>query len=109
MRVAPGFLMLLAATACSTTAPARRDVDPAAAERGRSLAGRACSGCHAVAAADVSPVPAAPPLRTLAHRHDPVGVERRLQEVNAAGHGMPPRWLTDGERRDLAAYVASFD
>jgi mono/diheme cytochrome c family protein len=79
--------------------------DPAAVERGRTLAQRACSGCHAVGPEDAS-VPGAPAFRDLGSRRDVI--ERTLTAA-AAGHSMPPRWLTDSERRDVAAYIATLD
>jgi cytochrome c len=67
---------------------------------------RSCAGCHAVAESGDSRNPDAPPFRTLAARLPGESLDRRLEELAAHGHrNMPPIYITQDERRDVAAYI----
>ena len=89
----------------SQAAPAA--ADPALA-RGAHIALRDCSACHAVALADRSPNPGAPPFSVLRLRYNPISLERRLATFPRFGHeAMPPRSLAETDVADLAAYIQS--
>jgi cytochrome c len=59
---------------------------------GRELISRRCSGCHAIAAADVSRHPQAPPFRTLGKRYPIKSLEEALAEGIYTGHPDMPEY-----------------
>ena len=61
--------------------------DPA---RGRALAIALCSRCHAVEATGASPLPAAPPFRTLEERYPIESLAEGLAEGLVTGHASMP-------------------
>lgn len=77
-------------------------------ERGRSLAVGLCGRCHAVAARDASPLPEAPPFRTLGDRYPIESLAEALAEGLVAGHpAMPEVQLEPEAIDDLLAYLGS--
>ena len=78
------------------------------ADRGAILVRQKCAGCHAVERSGDSPMPAAPPFRTMGVNY-PV---RDLQEAFAEGlvtthPAMPAFELQSTEIEDLIAYLES--
>ncbi len=61
--------------------------DPA---RGRALAVALCSRCHAVETKGASPLPAAPPFRTLEERYPIESLAEGLAEGLVTGHASMP-------------------
>ena len=76
-------------------------------DRGRALAQANCARCHAIGRTGESPLPKAPPFRTL-HRRYPV---QNLAEAFAEGirvaHPMPEFRLEPNQIDDLIAYLQS--
>lgn len=102
----------LAGCATQTGAPAPQPQPPltAAAERGFSLAGQRCGGCHALGLLDESRQSMAPPFRDMSLRYNDIAFERRMAELDGRGHGeMPPVRLATSEARDLTAYIHSLN
>ena len=113
-------LLALALAACTATpapepaqaaapaAPQTVSTPATAAERGRELAVRVCSGCHALAPGQVSPRPPAPPFPTFAGRFTELTLHRRLTEISETGHTqMPTLAVHTDEVEDLVAYLNS--
>jgi cytochrome c len=78
-------------------------------DRGRALAQANCARCHAIGRAGESPLPKAPPFRTL-HRRYPI---QNLAEAFAEGirvvHPMPEFRLEPNQIDDLIAYLKSLE
>jgi mono/diheme cytochrome c family protein len=73
-------------------------------ERGRAILDANCSRCHAISAEGESPLPAAPPFRTLGKRY-PVGdLEEALAEGIMTGHPEMPQLSFQPE--EIAAVIA---
>jgi mono/diheme cytochrome c family protein len=97
----------LAAVAPASAATRAHAVDPAI-ERGHQLAIRRCAECHAIGRGRESPDGDAPRFVALRLRFNELSLERRLAGIPWGQHaGMPPVGLTEGDRRDLAAYIES--
>jgi cytochrome c len=81
--------------------------DPAV-QRGRAFAQANCSRCHAVGPSGESPLPKAPPFRTL-HERYPVEdlVESLAEGIRTAHPAMPEFALDKNQIRDLIAYLKS--
>ena len=83
------------------------------AARGRVLAEKNCSGCHAVGETDTSPYAPAPPLRTIHTKYDVEGLAEAFAEGIGVGHKgekqMPEFVLTPAEIDDLLAYLDSLE
>jgi mono/diheme cytochrome c family protein len=108
-----------AAALCVTSATAQ-GADHAKIEAGKRVAQRSCGGCHAVADGP-SPLPEAPPFRTLHERYPAGGLDQllseavmtqshRLEEGRSPGHWRMG-WITldDDERAKLAVYLKSLE
>ena len=111
------IIMLLALTGCAVqpVAPVGREtfVDSSvpnllAQPRGVAYAQANCSGCHAIGATDESPLPAAPPFRTLGLRY-PVDdlAEAFAEGMDTAHPAMPEFVMSTEENSDLIAYLKS--
>ncbi len=85
------------------------DGEPRAlAQRGRALAERMCSRCHAVGGSGSSPHSAAPAFRTLNRRVDLDFFINRLRDGLTSGHpDMPMFRFTREDARALTAYLRS--
>lgn len=108
------FILCLAAAVAGCAAGAGSPVDQpgplVGIERGQALAGQRCGACHALGPSGDSAQPMAPPFRVMSGRFSPIGLERRMAELDRRGHGeMPPVRLTADEARDIAAYIASLE
>jgi cytochrome c553 len=77
-------------------------------ERGHMVAARDCARCHAVEAAGPSARPTAPPFRDIRHRYNELSLQREFAAIREVGHyEMPPTPISQGDARDLAAYIDS--
>jgi cytochrome c len=77
-------------------------------ERGRLIAERNCSRCHAVGRAGESPNPKSPPFRTLAQRYPLKDLEESMAEGLMVGHEgpeMPVFEFRPQQIADLMAYL----
>ena len=118
------LIMVLASPACSRSSDSRPTDSgpeasvavPAAADdfefteleesvgRGEAIAETACAGCHALGAADESPHPDAPPLRSLSQTIDLDTLEARFADGSISDHPDMPDWQF--EQIDAAGLVA---
>lgn len=98
--IVAGALLFVGFTASSLAAG-----DPA---RGRELATALCGRCHATGPAGASPLPAAPPFRTLKERYPIESLAEGLAEGLVTGHpGMPEVQLEPAAIADFLAYLGS--
>ena len=81
-----------------------QEADLAAA--GRTIAHTHCSGCHATGRQGPSPLPQAPPLRSLAKRYPVHNLAESLAEGAIAGHPDIPE-LERNAIEALLAYIGS--
>ena len=76
--------------------------------RGAVLAQTRCSGCHATGASDSSPMPAAPPFRSLSQRYPVADLQEALAEGLVTAHpAMPEVVMEEADIADLIAYLDS--
>lgn len=86
---------------------------PAFAQEGRVQRGLTfvrvnCAQCHAIGRYDQSPVPEAPPFRTLHTRYPVESLAEALAEGITTGHpSMPEFQLDPAQINDLIAYLKS--
>jgi mono/diheme cytochrome c family protein len=77
-------------------------------ERGRALLEENCSSCHATGSEGDSPLPAAPPFRTLGSRYPVADLAEALAEGIVTGHpGMPEFVFEPEEIEAIVAYLDS--
>jgi cytochrome c len=81
-----------------------------AIERGRVFAERNCASCHATGSVGESPLPKAPPFRSL-HRRYPVDdlVEALAEGIRTAHRAMPEFELDQAQIDGLMAYLKSLE
>jgi cytochrome c len=109
MRGALAVALFLSLGACAALGGRFARSPPSPAERGHSVARRACAACHAVEATGVSPKPPAPTFASVEMRHT-ASLESRVADLTRLGHyGMPPLVLSPDEVRDLVTYIASLE
>ncbi len=90
-------------------------VEPAAAgdkqvERGRALARRECSRCHAIGRTGTSPLPQAPPFRTLHERYPVDDLAEALTEGIRTGHPTMPEFRFDPDEAEaFIAYLKTLE
>lgn len=110
MRPLPS-VMLAVAAALVIAGPAfaqDSETGPNAVDRGKALAVRNCSGCHAVELEGESPNPKAPPFRTLSERFPIDALEETFIGTIDTGHpGMPVFVATQEQIDDIIAYIAT--
>lgn len=76
--------------------------------RGREVADRNCSLCHAITPDGASPHPKAPPFRSLSGRYPLESLGEALAEGIVVGHsGMPQIELEPQQINDLIVYIKS--
>jgi cytochrome c len=81
-----------------------------AADRGRRFAQANCSHCHAIGRFGESPLPIAPPFRTLHEKYPVEYLEEAFAEGIVSGHpSMPQFELPPDQIRDLIAYLKSLE
>jgi mono/diheme cytochrome c family protein len=78
--------------------------------RGRAFAQANCARCHAIGRSGKSPLPKAPPFRTLHERYPVEDLTESLAEGIRTGHpAMPEFVLNKDQIRDLIAYLKSLE
>jgi mono/diheme cytochrome c family protein len=81
-----------------------------AAQRGLVIVRTNCSRCHAVGKAGDSPLPIAPPFRTLHERYPVEDLQEPLAEGIVTGHPTMPEFRFDpGQVGDIIAYLKSLE
>jgi cytochrome c len=81
-----------------------------AARRGFAIVQANCARCHAVERVGDSPLPAAPPFRTLHERYPVESLQESLAEGIVAGHPDMPEFSFDpGQVGDVIAYLKSLE
>lgn len=102
-------LLLAAALLALTAASADAAAFTAAQQRGQVFARTNCGGCHSIDGVTSSPLPIAPPFRTL-HRKYPIeALEEALAEGITTGHPTMPEFrLEPGQINDLISFLKSF-
>ena len=81
-----------------------------AAQRGLVIVRANCSRCHAVGKAGDSPLPIAPPFRTLHERYPVEDLQEPLAEGIVTGHPTMPEFRFDpGQVGDIIAYLKSLE
>ena len=81
-----------------------------AAQRGLVIVRTNCSRCHAIGKVGDSPLPIAPPFRTLHERYRVEDLEEPLAEGIVTGHPTMPEFRFDpGQVGDIIAYLKSLE
>ena len=81
-----------------------------AAQRGFVFVKENCSRCHAIGLHGASPLPVAPPFRTLHERYPVEDLAEALAEGIVTGHpSMPEFRLDPGQIGDVIAYLKSLE
>jgi len=81
-----------------------------AAQRGLVLVRTHCAKCHSVDRVGGSPLPVAPPFRSLHNRYPVETLEESLAEGIVTGHpSMPEFRLDPGQIGDVIAYLKSLE
>lgn len=94
------------AAACLAVPAIAAPVRAPGVDRGAHVAERDCAICHAVGPTGASPNGAAPPLRGVAMRYNPIALEKALARIAQQGHfEMRPHALSETDAADLAAYI----
>jgi len=82
------------------------DVLSSAAQRGSVIVRTNCARCHAIGKAGDSPLPIAPPFRTLHDRYPVEDLQEPLAEGIVTGHPNMPEFRFDpGQVGDIIAYL----
>lgn len=103
MRV-PALVLVLAISTQAAVA-----LEPGA-QRGQTFAQANCSMCHAVGRFGTSPLPIAPPFRTLHERYPVEDLEESLAEGIVTGHPSMPQFRLDpAQINDLIAYLKGLE
>ena len=101
--------VLALATTLVTSTQAGVALEPGA-QRGLTFARANCSICHAVGRFGTSPLPIAPPFRTLHERYPVEDLEESLAEGIVTGHPSMPQFRLDpAQINDLIAYLKSLE
>jgi mono/diheme cytochrome c family protein len=80
------------------------------AQRGLTFVQANCSKCHAISKVGESPLPVAPPFRTLHNRYPVESLQEALAEGIITGHpSMPEFKLDPGQVRDVIAYLKTLE
>jgi len=86
------------------------DVLSPAAQRGLVIVRTNCSRCHAIGKVGDSPLPIAPPFRTLHERYPVDDLQEPLAEGIVTGHPTMPEFRFDpGQVGDIIAYLESLE
>jgi cytochrome c len=106
MRISIMLAAVVGAFLITTTSQAQEQT----VQRGRSFAQTNCARCHAIGPVGESPLPKAPPFRTL-HLRYPVEdiVESLAEGIRTAHPAMPEFQLDDAQIADLIAYLKSLE
>ena len=96
--------LIVSLLALMTLGSAAQVQDPV--RHGRALVGKFCSSCHAVARFGRSPVPSAPPFRTLGRNFDLDQLPRWLERGIASNHpDMPEFKFSADDALAVRAYL----
>ncbi len=96
-------------TLMPTSAKGEEVLSPAA-QRGLIIVRTNCSRCHALGKVGNSPLPIAPPFRTLHERYPVEDLEEPLAEGIVTGHPTMPEFRFDpGQVGDIIAYLKSLE
>jgi cytochrome c len=80
------------------------------ARRGFAILQTHCARCHAVGRSGASPLPAAPPFRTLHERYPVESLQESLAEGIVTGHPDMPEFRFDPDQiGDIIAYLKSLE
>jgi mono/diheme cytochrome c family protein len=80
------------------------------AQRGLRIVRANCSRCHAIGKIGVSPLPIAPPFRTLHERYPVEDLQEPLAEGIVTGHPTMPEFRFDpGQVGDIIAYLKTLE
>ena len=101
LRAAALLFVLVAASAS--------EAQEAQIERGRNFAENNCARCHAVGTTGESPLPKAPPFRTLHLRYPVEQLAESLAEGIKTSHPMPEFQLDSAQIADVMAYLKSLE
>lgn len=103
MRIAIAFALTLGATASATA------LEPAA-QRGQVFAQTNCAMCHAIGRFGDSPLPLAPPFRTLHDLYPIEDLAEAFAEGVVTGHPSMPQYQLDPPQiDDLLAYMKTLE
>jgi len=95
-------VLILAAGAASALEPDE--------QRGLTFVKTNCSMCHAIGKYDESPLPVAPPFRTLHERYPVENLQESLAEGIVTGHpSMPQFQLEPDQINDVIAYLKTLE
>ncbi|MGH9892790.1 MAG: c-type cytochrome [bacterium] len=87
-----------------------RDAVADAARRGLVFVKTNCSQCHAIGKLDESPLPDAPPLRSLHEFYEVEDLEESLAEGIVTGHPSMPLFQLDAAQiSDVIAYLETLE
>jgi mono/diheme cytochrome c family protein len=79
-------------------------------QRGKTFAQTNCAPCHAVGPVGESPIPEAPPFRTLHERYPVENLSEALAEGIVTGHPTMPEFRLDPDQiTDLISYLKSLE
>jgi cytochrome c len=80
------------------------------AQRGQTFVQTNCAGCHAVGRTGESPLPIAPPFRTLHTRYPVENLAEALAEGITTGHPSMPEFRLDAAQiNDVIAYLKTLE
>jgi mono/diheme cytochrome c family protein len=89
--------------------PALAQMSPAE-QRGKTFAQNNCARCHSIDRVSPSPLPIAPPFRTLHLRYNVETLDEALGEGIVTGHpSMPEFKLDPGQINDFIAFLKSLE
>lgn len=98
------------AAAIATANSAAAQFQSPAVQRGYNFARQNCSGCHSIDRVSPSPVPVAPPFRTLHERYPVETLEEALGEGIVTGHpSMPEFRLEPDQIGDFLQFLKSLE
>jgi mono/diheme cytochrome c family protein len=81
-----------------------------AVQRGQTFARTNCARCHSIDKVSPSPLPIAPPFRTLRERYPVESLEEAFGEGIVTGHPTMPEFKLDpGQIRDMIAFLKSLE
>lgn len=90
--------------------PAAAQALDAGAQRGATIARTHCARCHAIGRVGTSPLPEAPPFRTLHRRYPVSDLGEALAEGITTGHPTMPEFRLDpDEAQALIAYLETLE
>jgi cytochrome c len=102
-----GLACLIVASALSTQCG---QALAASAQPGLIFAKTNCAMCHAIGKYDESPLPVAPPLRTLHELYPVDALEEAFAEGIVTGHPSMPQFQLDGAQiNDLITYLKTLE